>query len=265
MYLKALASGSSGNCISAGDEQTHILIDAGISCRRIAAALAGDGVNPEDISAVFITHEHADHITGVKVLAARYHIPIFATEGTLRALRANDRDGHLAKTDLIPVKADHEVTVGSLTVRPFTVTHDAAEPVAYRIENDSRAAAVCTDLGNYTDYTIENLTGLTALLLEANHDIRMLQAGPYPFPLKRRILSDYGHLCNEASGQLLTRIWHPGLRHILLGHISQENNLPELAALAVGTEIDLADIPVTSEDLSIRAIPHGASSPLLTF
>ncbi len=265
MYIKALASGSNGNCISVGDEETHILIDAGISCRRIVTGLSEEGRKPEDISAVFISHEHADHIVGLLVFAGKYHLPVYATEGTLRAIRDKDRDAHLAQSDLIPVTADKEITVGSLTVRPFSVTHDAADPVAYRVESGAKAAAVCTDLGNYTDYTVENLTGLNALLLEANHDIRMLQAGPYPFPLKRRILSDYGHLCNEASGQLLARIWHPSLRQVLLGHISQENNLPELARLAVCNEIDAADIPVTSSELSITAIPHGASSALLSF
>ena len=265
MYLRALASGSSGNCISVGDEQTHILIDAGISCRRIVTALLADGIRPEDVAAVFITHEHADHVVGLRVFAGKYHIPVYATAGTLRAVKDQDRDGHLAKTALTAVQPGGAVTVGSLTVRPFAITHDAADTVAYRIESGTHAAAVCTDLGNYTEETVRYLQNLQTILLEANHDIRMLQAGPYPYPLKRRIVSDYGHLCNEACGQLLARIWHPGLTNVLLGHISQENNLPDLARLAVKAEIDTADIPVMSDELTIEAIPHGASSRLVVF
>ena len=147
-----------------------------------------------------------------------------------------------------PVKADEKIIVKDMTVNPMHISHDAVDPVAYRISHDRKKIAIVTDLGKYDDYTVESLGGMDALLMEANHDINMLQVGPYPYYLKQRILGERGHLSNEASGQLLTRILHDKLQAVFLGHLSKENNLPELAYETVRVEINMADTPYHAGD-----------------
>ena len=251
MQLTSLASGSSGNCTLIQSDLTHILVDAGISCRRIETGLQQMDITASELSGIFITHEHSDHISGLKILSRKHHIPIYGTAETLVAIHSADRDAVIDPTLFCPVLPDQICAVGDLTVLPFSNTHDAANPVGYRVSCENRAVAVCTDLGNYSQYTVNHLLGLDALLLEANHDIRMLQAGPYPYSLKRRILSDFGHLSNEASGRLLSELLHDGMRKIMLGHISKENNFEDLALTVVRLEIDAADTPYRADDFPI--------------
>ena len=159
------------------------------------------------------------------------------------------------------VQEDRKLTIKDLTINPMHISHDAAQPVGYRISYGSRRVAVCTDLGVYNDYTVECLKGMDALLLEANHDVNMLQVGPYPYYLKQRILGDRGHLSNENSGRLLGRILHDGLCTILLGHLSKENNLPELAYESVRLEINLGDNPYQAKDFDIRVARRSDLTP----
>lgn len=263
MRMTAIASGSSGNCTYINENNTHILVDAGVSCKRITQGLYGLDVPPEDLDAIFITHEHSDHISGLKILSKKQQIPIYGTAGTLEAIRRGDTK-HEINPDLYhPIDADAPILIKELTITAFRNTHDAADPVGYRIDGDGHAVAVATDLGNYTDYTVSHLKDLDAILIEANHDLRMLQVGPYPFDLKRRIMSDYGHLSNDRCGDLLNEILHDHIRHILLGHLSKENNFPDLAYETVSLAIDQADSPYKRNDFEITVARRDVPSPTI--
>lgn len=264
MRLLSIASGSSGNCIYVGSDATHILIDAGISAKRIEEGLNRLELTGRDLDGIFITHEHADHIGGLGVLMRKYQVPVYATRGTIRAMLENKALGKIEESLFRVVDADCKTIVKDMTVNPMRISHDAAEPVAYRVGYGSKRAAVCTDLGVYNDYTIESLRDMNVVLLEANHDIHMLQVGPYPYYLKQRILSDRGHLSNENAGRLLNRLLHDGLHTILLGHLSKENNLPELAYEAVRMEITLGDNPYRAEDFNIQVAKRSCPSEIIS-
>lgn len=251
MKFCSITSGSSGNCLYAGSSGTSVLIDAGISGRRIEAGLGAIDQKIQDINGILVTHEHSDHIRGLGVLARRYGIPLFATEGTIQAVTNMPSIGKIPEELLRVVRADSPFEIGDLLIRPFRISHDAAEPVGYRIEHGEKSLAVATDMGCYDDYTVENLKDLDVLLIESNHDVRMLEAGRYPYYLKRRILSEEGHLSNESAGRLLVRVLHDGIRHIYLGHLSLENNYEELAYETVCEEVTMGDCPYTSRDFPI--------------
>ena len=263
MRMCSIASGSSGNCIYVGSEATHLLIDAGISGKRTEAGLEELGLTGRDLDGILITHEHADHISGLGVLARKYEIPLYATKGTIDALGRMRNMGTIDPELWVEVREDQRFTIKDLSINPMRISHDAAQPVAYRISYGSRRVAICTDLGEYNDYTVECLKGLDAILLEANHDVNMLQVGPYPYPLKQRILGSLGHLSNENSGRLLSRILHDGLKYISLGHLSQENNLPELAYETVRMEITLGENPYKAEDFQIQVARRNEISPVM--
>lgn len=261
MRLCSIASGSSGNCIYVGSEAAHLLVDVGISGKRTESGLRELGLTGRDIDGILITHEHADHIQGLGVIARKYEIPIYATAGTIKAMKSCSSLGSVEESLYREVQEDRKLIIKDLTINPMHISHDAAQPVGYRISYGSRRVAVCTDLGVYNDYTVECLKGMDALLLEANHDVNMLQVGPYPYYLKQRILGDRGHLSNENSGRLLGRILHDGLRTILLGHLSKENNLPELAYESVRLEINLGDNPYQAKDFDIRVARRSDLTP----
>ena len=252
MRLCSIASGSSGNCIYVGSEATHLLVDVGISGKRTELGLNSLGLSARDLDGILITHEHADHINGLGVIARKYGVPIYATPGTIEAILTGGGVGKIDSSLFHEVKEDVKLTIKDLTVNPMRIPHDAAQPVAYRISYGNKKVGICTDLGVYNDYTVECLKGMDAVLLEANHDVNMLQVGPYPYYLKQRILGDRGHLSNENSGRLLSRILHDGMQNIILGHLSKENNLPELAYEAVRMEITMGDNPYNANDFRIQ-------------
>lgn len=264
MRFLPIASGSSGNCIYVGDDTTHILIDAGISGKRIEAGLNLAGITGKDLDAVFVTHEHADHIGGIGVLARKYDIPIYATIGTLQGIEYNKSVGDIDSDLLQSINRYENVSVGSLTIEAIPIPHDAADPICVRVTNGEKSVAVATDMGCVQQQVIEHLKGLDALLLEANHDVKMLQVGPYPYYLKRRILGDRGHLSNEASGRLLSELLHDDIKHIFLGHLSKENNMPELALEAVRLEVTMSDNPYHASDFSIEVAKRSEPSRLIT-
>ena len=260
MRIKTLASGSSGNCTVIVSGSSVILIDAGISARRIEDGLKESGITPDRVSAILVTHEHIDHVAGLKVLLKHWQIPVYASRGTIRSYL------HSAGPGVDPalfheVSAEKPFQAGAFSVSAFPLSHDAAEPFAYRVFDGKKSAALMTDLGYYTDEHAAFLKGVNALILEANHDVRMLETGSYPYVLKRRILSDFGHLSNENAGQLLLKVLHPGLELCLLAHLSEENNLPELALLSVKTEIDLSGTGISSDTYKIETAPRGVPSP----
>ena len=251
LELCSIASGSSGNCICVGSDNTHVLIDAGISGKRIEAGLNEIDLKAGEMQGILVTHEHVDHIAGLGVLARRYGIPIFATEKTIEAVSNCKSVGKIDEDLFQVIQPGKRFSIGELMIHPISISHDAADPVAYKIVNEDKSVAVITDLGNYNQALVDELQGLDALLLEANHDINMLQTGPYPYPLKRRILGDRGHLSNERSGQFLSELLHDNFGTVLLGHLSKENNYEKLAYEAVRLEVTMGDTPYKAEDFPI--------------
>ena len=221
MQVSILGSGSKGNSVYVELDGVRLLIDAGISASRIVKALRTSGVQPQNIDAVLITHEHIDHVRGLKTLAKQYHLPILSTKGTLSGIEG----ASAFQTEMQTISGDF--TVNGVTVRPFPISHDAAEPCGFRITG-SACCTIATDLGVVTDAVQDAMEGADVLVLEANHDADLLRQGGYPWPLKRRILSNRGHLANGDAAWALTRMKKPP-RKVYLAHLSEENNRPVLA------------------------------------
>ena len=265
MNLCSIASGSSGNCIYTGTDNTGILIDAGISAKRIEQGLASVDRNIKEIKGIFVSHEHSDHIKGLGVLARKHQIPIYGTKGTIEAIKQASGLGAIDSDLYHVIRAEEEVRIDDLLIKPFRISHDAAEPVAYRMECGSKSAAIATDLGVYDQEIVDKLQNLDVLLLESNHDIHMLQVGGYPYHLKQRILGNRGHLSNEAAGKLLCDLLHDDLKAIFLGHLSQENNYEELAFETVKLEILLGSEKYKPEDFLIEVAKRDSVSRMMEF
>jgi phosphoribosyl 1,2-cyclic phosphodiesterase len=236
LRFSSLASGSSGNATLVeawhdGDERpTRLLVDCGLGPRRLASALAVRGCAPRELDAVFVTHEHSDHVGGVIALHRRHGIPVWASAGSwAAAAAAHPQWQGVART------ARHGVPIalGALTLHPFAVPHDSAEPLQLVCDDGRRRLGLLTDLGEPTEAVARALLGCDALLLECNHDAAMLADGPYPAWLKRRIGGARGHLGNHQSAALLDACRHDGLRHVVAAHLSRQNNRPELALAAL--------------------------------
>lgn len=265
MRMCSIASGSSGNCIYVGSENTHLLVDAGISKKRIEEGLKELEIKGEELDGILVTHEHSDHIQGLGVFSRKYEVPIYATPGTIEGIKSYSGLGKLPDGLLHPIEVDKKFMLGDITVDPFAISHDANEPSAYRMECEGKAAAVATDLGMYNDYVVQKLQNLDAILLEANHDVHMLEVGSYPYYLKRRILGEKGHLSNELSGRLLCDILHDNLKYIVLGHLSKENNYARLAYETVKLEVTLGDNAYRGEDLDMTVAKRDEVSEILSF
>ena len=228
MYFCPLFSGSSGNALFCQYGNTRLLIDAGKPGRKIDEALRSIGVAPETLSGVLITHEHSDHIQGVGILSRKYHLPLFATPGTWAAM-----EGKIGKVDPSlrqEIQAGRDFYLGQMGVVPFPIPHDAADPVGYRLYGGSLSVATATDLGHFSRYVFDQIAGSDLILLESNHDPDLLRANPhYNAMLKARILGDHGHLSNFSCAEALVSLIAAGTGTVLLGHLSGENNTPELA------------------------------------
>ena len=230
MKVFVFASGSSGNCLLLSSGDTNILIDAGISMRRVEAALAQAGHTVHDIGGVLITHEHSDHISGLGMLCKHHNLPVYAPHTVANRLR-----GQLPTVErcLRVISVGEAFRVGQLSVRAFHTPHDTDESVGYRVEGDG-VFALATDMGCVTEEVRAGLMGADTVLIESNHDEELLRYGPYPVYLKRRILSDHGHLSNEHCAALARELAESGTGRIILGHLSKENNTPERAMAATG-------------------------------
>ena len=252
----SLFSGSTGNCfyVDAGDDK--ILIDAGVSARRISGALACLGATFDDISAIFVTHEHSDHIKGLETISKYHDIPIHTTAGTARAMIKSPSSPIIER--LFAYRDCFSVSVGSLNVSAFPIPHDASQPVGYTVSQGDVKIGFCTDTGRVTEQMKENLLGCRAAVIESNHDVSMLMLGSYPYPLKLRILSDFGHLSNDAAGQFASFLAKNGTSSVMLAHLSRENNTPETAFGAVmGVLGDDVNLSVASpENVSELIIPQ---------
>lgn len=262
MNLCSIASGSSGNCIYVGSDRTSVLVDVGLSGKRVEAGLNSIDRTTKEMDGILITHEHSDHIKGLGVLARKYGLPIYATAGTIEAVRQMDL-GKMPDGLFHEIRPDEEFCLGDLKILPFAISHDAAQPVGFRLECGKKAVGIATDLGQYSDYTVARLKNLHALLLEANHDVNMLQVGGYPYYLKRRILGEKGHLSNENAGRLLGRLLHDDLKAVFLGHLSKENNYDKLAYETVCQEVDSGDNPYRSRDFYIKVASREQTSELV--
>lgn len=233
MRIFSIASGSSGNCIFVGNDTTRLLVDAGVSGKRIMCGLEERGLSLDDIDGILITHEHIDHIGSLGILLRKREIPVYATRGTIDGIFNYERLGKVNHDLFIPIDADEEFAVKEITVEPSRIWHDANEPVCYSFRDDTGKISIATDLGDFDEYLVDKLTGSDILMVESNHDVRMLEANQrYTYALKRRILSSSGHLSNERSGELVTELMqrYPS-KAIILGHLSKDNNIPECALI----------------------------------
>lgn len=263
MKLMTIASGSSGNCVYAGTDNTAVLVDAGVSRKRINEGLATIDMNIKDINAIIITHEHIDHTRALGVISRSYGIPMYATKETCEVIADMSELGEFDRTLLNPIEPDVDFDIGDIRIKAHSIWHDAVDPVCYTLHADEKKIAVATDMGEFDEYTVHNLLDCDAMLVEANHDVRMLQAGPYPYSLKQRILGKRGHLSNESSGKLINSLLNNHIKAILLGHLSHENNYPELAYETVKTEI--MDNPYTKDirDFNLQVASRSTAGSLI--
>ena len=258
MRYASLASGSKGNCHALTDGNQTLLVDAGISFLQIRTRLETLGWELTQVKAVAFTHEHSDHIAALPVLLKRTNWAVLATEATLEAIcRIQGVEVPLARW--IPLRAGYATLWEGWRILPFSTPHDAADPVAYRVEGGGRAVGVVTDLGHPTALVADHCQDLDLLALEANHDIQMLREGSYPPTLKARILSRIGHLSNEATAELLARVGSPRLQAVVLAHLSEQNNDPALARFAAEAALRGSDIALhvatQREPLEVAARP----------
>lgn len=221
-----LASGSKGNCIYVSAGEQAVLIDCGLSARETVRRLEARGLSPHSVKAIIITHEHSDHVRGVRVLSKRLRIPALATEATWAAAKDTD------SVRYVPMSAGRALEMAGIKVHPFSVPHDAADPVGLVLSVGGVSLGVATDLGAPTRLVRQRLAGCAALVLEHNHDAAMLAEGSYPPWLKQRVRSAQGHLSNDQGAELLAELAHQGLKQVVLAHLSEQNNLPELARRA---------------------------------
>lgn len=247
MRVCVFASSSSGNCLLVSHNAANILIDAGISMRRIVSSLARAGLTMQDIGGMLITHEHSDHVSGLKMLLKHYKLDVYAPHTVANRLRGMLPDIE-ERLHIIPV--GERFSIGGLDILAFHTSHDTDESVGYKVACDDGCFAIATDTGCITDEIFSALDGADTVLIEANHDVTRLCDGPYPIYLKRRILADTGHLSNENCALLARRLAERGTKQIVLGHLSQTNNTPELAYAAVsqalaGLDVELECAPVT--------------------
>lgn len=237
MIFCSLYSGSSGNSIFVGDKESKILIDAGMPGKKIDEALNSIGQNPKELDGIFITHEHSDHIKGVGIISRKYDVPIYANDKTWIAMERTI--GKIKEHNIKIMDRRTTVDIGSMAIKSFVIPHDAISPVGYTISNGNKQVSVATDFGVFTEEIFSNLKDSDVILLESNHDVNMLKFGPYPYNLKRRILSEVGHLSNDDCGEAIVNIVKNGVgKKIILGHLSNTNNHPDLAYQTVLSVIE---------------------------
>jgi len=254
MRFSVLASGSTGNAIYIGTERASVLIDVGITGKQAESALQEIGVKPTELTAILVTHEHADHIKGIGVMARRYNIPIYANEKTWAELDGQIGTIAEAQKQLFAVGEIREFA--DLTVQSFGISHDAAEPMGFCFYDGKKKLSVATDLGYVSERIKETIAGADAYIFEANHDVEMLRMSQYPWSIKRRILSDVGHLSNEAAGEALSDFLRGEGERVFLAHLSKENNMMELARLTVKNILEEKGLKV-GDDVHLReTYPH---------
>ena len=261
MKFCSLLSSSSGNCTYLSSSKTAVLVDIGVSCKAVEQGLTELGQSPEEIQAIFISHEHTDHMKGAGVFARKYGTPIYATCDTWSQMEK--LIGKIPETCIRTLDTNCFLSVGDIVIQPFSIPHDAKDPVGYSFYIDNQKITTATDIGHVSAAVEANLRGSQVVLLEANHDVAMLKSGPYPYPLKQRILSDYGHLSNENCGKLAVLLAKSGTKRFLLGHLSAENNRPDLAYQTVCNCFEQAGASV-GVDVHLSVAPKSALSEVFS-
>ena len=234
----SLVSGSSGNSSLISDGITTILIDCGLSGKKLTEKLQSIGIAPSDLSAMLITHEHSDHTQGVGVICRKYNVPIYTTYGTFNAMKA----GKINEDCFHPVTPGESILIGTIRVNPFRIPHDAADPVGYSFYAEDKKYTLATDIGSMSEQLYGELCGSDSIILESNHDVDMLRYGDYPFHLKERILGRNGHMSNDLTAKTVIRLAKDGTKHIMLAHLSHENNTPEIAKITTESALQSACI-----------------------
>ena len=223
----SLSSSSSGNCVLISDGKTNILVDCGISKRRTVDALGCAGIDADNIDAILVTHEHSDHIGGIGAMSRAFDIPVYANAPTWEAMEASL--GKIVQKNIKLITSNEEFEINTMAAKAFDTPHDATSSVGYSFETSNLKMSVATDMGCMTQSVMEGILGSDIILLEANHDVEMLKKGRYPEVLKKRILGEFGHLSNDVAAQTAVKLLQSGTRAILLGHLSEENNNPDIA------------------------------------
>lgn len=231
----SLYSGSSGNSLFVESENTKILIDAGVSSKKIETALTNLEVDPSSIDGILITHEHSDHVQGLGTFAKKFNLPVYVNQKTLDAMPKQKEK--IAEQNIKKFTIEEKFEIGDIQVKPFAIPHDAANPCGFNLFNDNKKISIVTDIGHMTNGIIKNLEDSIFVLLESNYDPEVLKFSRYPYPLKARIAGPNGHLPNEMAGKTIAHLLKSGLQEAMLGHLSKESNFPELAYKTVIDEI----------------------------
>ena len=259
MKFCSLYSGSSGNSLFVSHSKTKLLIDAGLSGKRIEQALCSIDELPAQLGGILVTHEHRDHIHGVGVLSRRYDLPVYANFATWESMR--DSLGQIAEHNVRVFETGRAFVIGDLQIEAFNTSHDAVESVGFTIDSGCSSVGVATDTGVITPRIMEALKGRDLVVLESNHDPAMLEAGRYPFPLKQRIKGNHGHLSNEICGETVCTLVKEGLDKVVLAHLSEENNYPLLAYQTTARILEAEGIQ-PGEDLSLVVASRKNSSEI---
>jgi len=255
----SLYSGSSGNCLYVSSNNTKILIDCGTSCKKICEGLASINSSIEDIDAILVTHEHSDHVQGLGLVSKKFNIPVYANLETWNAMGKQKE-----KIDEKNVKTftnDTDFSLNELTIHPFSTPHDASNPCGFNIHNGKRKLSIATDLGHIDSTIFSYLKNSSFIMLESNYDPEILKYSSYPYLLKKRIAGQNGHLSNNNAGQAISELFNYGLKNVMLGHLSKENNFPELAYKTVREELNQHNI--SEQDLSINIANRNCPSAFI--
>ena len=240
MLFSPLCSGSSGNTSYLDAGGVRLIVDAGVTAKRLRELMNMIDVSPEGLDAILVTHEHSDHVSGIGVLSRKYDIPVYAAAACWEHMPASI--GEIAAKNIRVFEPDRDFYLKQLCVHPFSTPHDAAHAVGYSFVHDGKKLSIMTDIGHVSNRMLDAVAESNLILLEANHDVDMLKAGSYPYSLKMRILSSRGHLCNEDAGLVLQKLHDRGVRNAILGHLSQDNNTPELALVTVQALLEEAGL-----------------------
>lgn len=251
----SLYSGSSGNSLFVESENTKLLVDAGVSSKKIETALTNLEIDPSSINGILITHEHSDHVQGLGTFAKKFNLPVYVNQKTLDAM-PNQKD-KISEKNIKIIKNEEKFEIGDLKIKPFSIPHDAANPCGFNIIHDNKKISIATDIGHMTNGIIKNLEDSIFIMLEANYDPEVLKFSKYPYILKSRIAGPTGHLPNEMAGKTIAHLLNSGLQQAILGHLSKESNFPELAYKTVIDEVISSNHDENSLKLSVasRDIP----------